>query len=54
MMREEYAEYVAECRACGFEYLTFSQWIMREYGDPDRDEPRAGNIWDAQDEVEPY
>lgn len=54
MLKEEYAEYCAECRACGVQPQTFTQWINSEYSAKEEAQDRLGNIWDAQDEVEAY
>jgi hypothetical protein len=34
MLKEEYAEYCAECRWTGQQPLTFARWVGEEYGDP--------------------
>jgi len=33
-MREEYAEYCAECRWTGQQPLTFAQWVTDEHSEP--------------------
>ncbi len=53
-MTEEYFEYRAECRACGVEPETFTEWSRTEEQLRVAAYERIGNIWDAQDAQEAY